>query len=37
MTWFENNFMKMNLAECHPPTSGNKAEQVWVETEEHKI
>ena len=36
MTWFENNYIKMNSDNCNL-ISGNKYEQMPAEMEEHKI
>ena len=36
MTWFENNYIKMNSDNCNL-ISGNKYEQMRAEMEVHKI
>ena len=30
ITWFENNYMKMNAEKCHLLISGNKHEHIWA-------
>ena len=37
ITWFENNYMKMNAEKCHLLISGNKHEHIWAKIGEHKI
>ena len=37
MTWFGNNYMKMNSDTCNLVILGNKSEHVWARKGEHKI
>ena len=37
ITWFENNYMKMNAEKCHLLISGNKHEHIWAKIGERKI
>ena len=37
ISWFESNYMKLNIDKCHLLMAGNKYEQMWVQLGEKKI
>ena len=37
ISWFENNYMKLNTEKCHLLISGNKSEHIWTKIGDNKI